>query len=351
MPHHEALKNISHIAINSEYFLQAAIDENGDVIASDSGIGPVPTLFSDKEKPLAFSECFLASDWTKYENHRLNAWKKSQQSFVIELNKLVYPDGSTIKTKWEFFFLTEDFGTCLGIGHPLSEKAPYDMGLGEIFDRSGDDNESLLSSVLEDRLLGFWEFNFSKNINSMSQGLAQMLGYNTEELRDAKIAWAKHIAKEDMADLMRNLSGHFKTAGNTPFKAEFRINSKNHQVRWVYCFGKTNEWDSEGHPIKLQGCMLDITERKKQEFWMQEHKHFLKKLVFDQSHSIRSKVANISGLVEIAELENDSDEARKLIGLIKKETGMLDALLKKSIRQSVEKNKAIKNQDLGPDLV
>ncbi len=343
---YDALTILSQMAVTSEYFLQATIDKQGKVIASDSGIGPIPTLFDENETPLTFAECFLASDWSKYENQRIKAWRNSQQSFHVELQKVVYPEGDTIPSRWEFFFLTKEVGTCLGIGHPILDKKPYDMQFGDYFDSSGQDNSEVLNSLLEDRLLGFWEFDYHKSINSMSQGLAQMLGYKSDELKSANVTWAKHIHPDDSAPLMRRITGHFKTTGTSPFKAEFRMISKGNHLRWVYCFGKTIEWDESGHPSKLQGCIIDITEKKKQELWMQEHQHFLKKLVFDQSHSIRSKVANISGLLEIAEIEEDQEEIKRLIKVLKNEAKTLDSILQKSIRQSVEKNNSIKDQNL-----
>ncbi|MHA7130786.1 PAS domain-containing protein [Algoriphagus namhaensis] len=348
---YEALMTLSQMAISSEYFLQATIDKQGRVISSDSGIGPMPTLFDKQNTPLFFSDCFLASDWTKYENKRINAWKNSRQSFLVELNKIVYPEQKTVKSKWEFFFLTKDFGTCLGIGHPMSGPQPFDMGLGDYFERADRDSDRLLTGLLEDQLLGFWEYDYTKSFNFISQGFAQILGYPENELKNSKIPWARHIHADDIKPLVNQISSHFQTTASTPFKSEFRLQTKGNQVRWVYCFGKTIEWNPEGNPSKLQGCMLDITERKKQEIWMKEHSHFLKNLVFDQSHTLRSKVANISGLLEIIELEQDPQEIKRLLSLIKEENKMLDQILKKSIRQSVKKDQSLKDQTLSSDLI
>ncbi|MEP0713730.1 MAG: hypothetical protein ABJC55_17570, partial [Algoriphagus sp.] len=134
MNNYDAIQALSHLAVISEYFLQITLDKTGRVINSDSGIGPVPTFFDNKEKPIHFADCFVASNWAKYESQRIKAWKNSHQSFTVDLQKIVHPQGDLVDTKWEFFFISEDFGTCLGIGHPVMQTMPYNIGLGDFFD-------------------------------------------------------------------------------------------------------------------------------------------------------------------------------------------------------------------------
>jgi len=59
-------------------------------------------------------------------------------------------------------------------------------------------------------------------------------------------------------------------------------------------------------------------------------------------------VANILGILEILDLEENSLETKKLLSILKKETQMLDTSLKKSIKESVQQNetweRGIKNQ-------
>ncbi|UZD24301.1 PAS domain-containing protein [Algoriphagus halophytocola] len=341
------IQALSHLAVVSEYFLQVTLDKTGRVITSDSGIGPVPTFFDNKEKPIFFADCFLASNWAKYETQRLKAWRNSHQSFTLELQKIVHPEGGIVNTKWEFFFISEDFGTCLGIGHPLVENKPYDIGLGDFFDSASGDKE-LLDHILEDKLLGFWEFDLEKKTDFISQGLGHMLGYTQEELKtSASISWQDHIISEDYNALIHDLTTHFQTTGNIPFKREFRMRPKTNQVIWVLGFGKTIEWSDSGLPRKVVGCLVDISERKKQEIWLKEHHYFLKELAHEQSHSLRARVANILGILEIMEAEPQSDETNRLMQLIKNESKLLDQALKKSIKQSVKKNKDL--PDFSPD--
>ncbi|WP_296703711.1 PAS domain-containing protein [Algoriphagus sp.] len=336
----KVLEILSQMAITSEYFMQVTLDKNGQILSSDSGIGPIPSLFDNSKKPLHFSDCFLSSDWIKYENNRLKAWNNHQQSFSVDLQKINYPSDNLLKTKWEFFFISEDFGTCIGIGHPVDSVKHYNIRLGDFIDTEYSSSE-IIDNLLEDKLLGFWEFNPFEKVNTISSGLAQTLGYTENEIESiGNISWEKHIHQEDYMSLTQELTHHFKSPGNLPFKKEFRLISKGNQTIWVMAFGKTIHWTSEGLPKKVQGIILDITEKKKQDMWMKEHQYFLKELAFQQSHSLRARVANILGLLDILDIERQSGESKRIVDIIKKETVQLDQALKKSIKESVNQNKS-----------
>ena len=334
----KSIKLLENLVLSSDYFLQVTLDKSGKVLASHSGIGPVPSLFDSKEKEIFFQDCFLSSDWSKFESQRQKAWKNNHLSFTIELQKINHPEDSTTLTKWEFFFISKEHGTCLGIGHPLEPLKPYSLGIGEFIEGTNQSNE-LLNTLLENKLLGFWDFDPQKKEDSFSNGLAHILGYSHKEIENSgKLSWRKHIHPEDYLDLVKSLDHHIHSTENLPFKKEFRLLSKGKQIVWVIGFGRTTQWDKNGLPLKIQGLLIDITEKKKQEIWLKEHHYFLRDLAFHQSHSLRARVANILGILEILDLEENSLETKKLLSILKKETQMLDTSLKKSIKESVQQN-------------
>lgn len=337
------------LVLSSDYFLQITLDKSGRAVSAHAGIGPVPSLFDSKEKDIFFSDCFLSSDWSKYEIQRQKAWKNNHHSFTVDLQKINHPEGSTTLTKWEFFFISDDFGSCLGIGHPIEPLKPYSLGIGEFIEGTNQSNE-ILNSILENKLLGFWDFDPRKKEEYLSNGLAHILGYSQKEIeKNGKISWKKHIHPEDYFEVLKALGEQVHTSGEAPFKKEFRLISKGKQTLWVMGFGRTSHWDHDGRPSKIQGLLIDITEKKKQEIWLKEHHYFLRDLAFNQSHSLRARVANILGILEILDLENNSLETRKLLSIVKKETQLLDSSLKKSIKESVQQNetweRGIKNQE------
>jgi len=344
-----SIKLLENLVLSSDYFLQVTLDNSGKVLSAHSGIGPIPSLFDSKEKEIFFPDCFLSSDWSKFESQRQKAWKNNHPSFTVELQKINHPEDSTSLTKWEFFFVSYEHGTCLGIGHPVEPLRPYSLGIGEFIEGTNHSNE-LLNSLLENKLLGFWDFDPKKKEDSLSNGLAHILGYAHKEIEvSGKISWRQHIHPDDYLDLVTSLDYHSNTAGNLPYKKEFRLISKGKQTVWVIGFGRTTEWDEDNLPVKIQGLLIDITEKKKQEIWLKEHHYFLRDLAFHQSHSLRARVANILGILEILDMENNSLETKKLLSILKKETQMLDTSLKKSIKESVQQNetweRGIKDQE------
>lgn len=326
------------LAVTSEYFLQVTIDKAGKVLSSNLKI-PTTSLLDSTEKPLRFEDCFLSSDWSTYENQRIEAWKSSQRSFMVELQKIIYPEKTTVLTKWEFFFDTEDPHTCFGLGHPLGQLHSYNFGLDKSTDGSADYDE-VLDILLENKLLGFWEFDPENRSEYMSNGLAQILGYSADDLINSKdISWQNHIHPEDYGGILKMLTQHFSSAGSLSFRKEFRIITKNEQTAWVMGFGRTTKWTDEGKPGKIQGVIIDISERKKREMWMKEHQNFLEDLSFQQSHSLRARVANIRGILKLLDTEKQSLETKNLLEILKKESKLLDQSLKESIRKSVIQNK------------
>lgn len=334
----KSIQVLGQMAVKSEYFLQITLDKSGQVISGDSGLGPVPTLFDHQDRPIYFSDCFLSSDWSRYESQKIKAWKNNQPSFFVELNKINHPDKTSSVTKWEFFFLSEDFGTCLGIGHPTESPKGYQMGLGDFIDRDSNQNE-IVDSLLENKLLSFWRYDKNNFNDQISPSLAQILGYQPDDLENlSHFSWQQHVHPEDLSEVKEALKNHLMTRGNLPFRAELRIVAKNEQVRWVIAYGKTSVWSKNGYPQIIQGVLLDNHEKKKQELWMREHHFFLRDLAFQQSHSLRARVANIRGILEIMESEDLSTDARKLLNILKQESKMLDNSLKKSIKESVQQN-------------
>lgn len=337
----ESLKALAKLAITSDYLLQVVIDNTGKILSSDSGIGPVPSLFDKKEKQIYFGDCFDSSQWSKYESQRLKACKSSRQSFLLDLQKINHPEGTITATRWEFYFISEDFGTCLGIGHPLEKFQPYNIGIGDFFE-SISGKQEMIDNILEEKLLGFWEFDLSDHRDKIIHSLAQILGHNIDELEDSKeLFWEFPVHTDDFANIAKQLNNHFKVTGDLPFRKEFRLVTKANQTIWVVAFGKTLKWSPDGIPQKVLGCIINISDRKRQETWMKEHHYFLKDLAFNQSHSLRARVANILGIVELLNSEAHSEEVDNLFKIIENEAKMLDKDLKKSIKQSMEKRKSI----------
>lgn len=328
----------------TEYFLHVTIGKSGKIISSDAGLGPSATLFDSKEKPIYFEDCFLSSDWSKYEAQRIKARKNSHNSFVVNLKKISEPDLTLVPTTWEFFFTSEDSEACLGIGHPLSITKPYNIGIGDFFDQKLGGSE-LLDSLLEDKIIGFWEYDIKTNTYNLSHGLSQIIGQSNKELTKGKANfWQQHIHPEDLPGLLSDFNQYFKTTGSLPFRKEFRLSSKNDEPIWVLGFGKTTKWSKKEIPLKVIGCIVDISDRKVQEDWMKEHQLFLKELAFEQSHSLRARVANILGVLDLIEAESTSDDSKKLIDMLKDEAKQLDQSLKKSIIESVAKNQSFETR-------
>ncbi len=126
-------------------------------------------------------------------------------------------------------------------------------------------NEAVLQEILEQSLAGYWDWDIPSDNEYLSPSFKKMFGYEDHEIENRADAWQKLIFAEDLPRVLENFKQHVASRGAVPYRSEIRYHHKNGSTVWVICTGKVIEWDDSGNPLRMVGCHIDITERKKTE--------------------------------------------------------------------------------------
>ncbi len=128
---------------------------------------------------------------------------------------------------------------------------------------------TLLETLLDSVLAGYWDANFSRHFNYWSPGMKRMFGYAEHELADVPEIWKHLIFPEDLPGVLDCLDRHVQSRGEVPYYNEVRYRHKDGSTIWVICVGQVIEWDASGQPLRMIGCHVDITTRKEAEAQLQ----------------------------------------------------------------------------------
>jgi two-component system, cell cycle sensor histidine kinase and response regulator CckA len=124
------------------------------------------------------------------------------------------------------------------------------------------ESEQRLQLALEGGALGLWDWNLKTGRAVWSEWAIRMLGYELDELDPHVRTWKRAVHSDDWERVSEVLNGHL--SGRLPcFEAEYRIQTKFGEWKWVQARGKVTEYDNEGTPQRITGTMLDFTERRK----------------------------------------------------------------------------------------
>lgn len=122
------------------------------------------------------------------------------------------------------------------------------------------------NTVFENALIGFWEWNIPENTAKLSSAFKKVLGYTDDEIANEPSTWEKLIIAEDMELVLASYNKHVQSHGKIPFQNETRYIHKNGSAVWIKCAGEVIDWDKQGNPIKVCGCVIDITRQKVAEY-------------------------------------------------------------------------------------
>ena len=92
-----------------------------------------------------------------------------------------------------------------------------------------------------------------------SPKFTEMLGYSEDEFPNKASSWESRIHPEDLDRVIRCFDAHLHD--QVPYDVDYRIRTRNGEYRWFNSIGQA-VWDGRGVPVRMAGCLRDITERR-----------------------------------------------------------------------------------------
>lgn len=131
------------------------------------------------------------------------------------------------------------------------------------------EGEKNLKDIFELTLSGYWDWNLVDNTEYLSPTFKRMFGYEDHEMESSPETWQRIIFPEDLPRVLEVFDRHVKSHGREPFYNEIRYRHKDGSTVWVICAGRVIEWAEDGTALRMIGCHIDITDRRRAEFDLQ----------------------------------------------------------------------------------
>ncbi len=137
----------------------------------------------------------------------------------------------------------------------------------EIDDRTTLEQNLLLSQqrlelAMQAANLGSWDWNVSTGDVFFDQLWSSFSGYTADEGESGSGTWNNLVHPDDKLRVLRALKSHLDNPANY-YEAEYRLQAKTGEWRWVLDRGKVVETDQAGKPLRMAGIYFDITDRKR----------------------------------------------------------------------------------------
>jgi PAS domain S-box-containing protein len=122
-------------------------------------------------------------------------------------------------------------------------------------------SQKQLQRVIEGSTDGFWDWNIATGEIDLSKRLAEMLGYELDDVDPNAAAWRTLVHPDDEPARAKLLEDYFN--GNLPhYEGEHRKRTKSGTWKWILTRGKITERAADGTPLRMTGTQTDIDERK-----------------------------------------------------------------------------------------
>ncbi|MGI6038314.1 MAG: SpoIIE family protein phosphatase [Limnochordia bacterium] len=127
--------------------------------------------------------------------------------------------------------------------------------------------KQFFEDIFEATSLGYWDWDLTTDNQYLSPRCRQLCGYGDQEV----INWLDLVLPEDGQLVQSQLDRHFRSRGVEPFSCEIRLRHGQGPLVWVMAAGRVTNWDEEMGPLRMVGCLLDITKQKLFEESLQRH--------------------------------------------------------------------------------
>jgi len=108
--------------------------------------------------------------------------------------------------------------------------------------------------------LGLYDWNPLTGVVVYDERWAAMFGHRLDELTPDFTTWSGRVHPDDLAH--SRAAFEHASQGHVPYTCEYRMRHQDGSWRWILDQGRIVSRDAEGHPLRVVGANLDITERK-----------------------------------------------------------------------------------------
>jgi PAS domain S-box-containing protein len=197
--------------------------------------------------------------------------------------------------------------------------------------------------------LGTFEHNHLTDVIEYSPLMRKMMGFGEDEELTLQAIGEKIVAQDREAFVAAARKAH-DPAGDGLFEIEFRVRSREGQVRWISTRSQTSFEGAgrERHPVRTVGSALDVTARKEAEAELEklvaERTAKLQELVgelehfsYTITHDLKSPLRAMRGFAEIASMvcgEGVPREAKDALAKILTSAERMEGLITDALNYS-----------------
>ena len=151
------------------------------------------------------------------------------------------------------------------------------------------ESEARLRLAVKSAGIGLWDWNLETNSVYLSPEWKSQIGYNDDEIPNRLDEWQSRVHPDDLEPTLKKIQNFIDNL-NDSHEVEFRFRHKDGSYRWIYTQADV-ERNSVGKAVRMLGCHIDITKRKRDEEQLHENNLFIS----DVLDSLTSNIAVLDG--------------------------------------------------------
>jgi PAS domain S-box-containing protein len=195
--------------------------------------------------------------------------------------------------------------------------------------------QARLESTLEASSVGTWTWEIGSDRLVADEFTARMFSLATGAAAEGLpvAAYLQVVHEEDRAEVAEALGRAIELCGT--YDIEYRVRQSDGVFRWLQARGRV-ESDGAGHATYFHGAVIDITDRKLSELSLRDNNQRLQRsnrdledFAYIASHDLKTPLDGIKSAALWLEedLQDLSDESRKLLGLMRSRINRMERLL------------------------
>jgi PAS domain S-box-containing protein len=199
-----------------------------------------------------------------------------------------------------------------------------------------------LALALDASKMGTWEWNIETGAVSWSEKIEAMFGMAPGGFDGHYETYMSLIHPDDLADVQQAIA-HALDDANYHYIIEHRLYRKTGELRWLEGRGTVYR-NPDGHPVRMAGTVVDITERKTNEAERErlirelaDKNAELEQFTYTVSHDLKAPIVTIKGFLGFLEqdaLDGNHERLKRDLGRISGAVDKMHSLLNELLELS-----------------